>query len=106
MGLRWQDVDFGNDRLVVRQSLIAPRYKLQVSRPKSDRERVIDLDPPTVAALKAQRKQQTEERLAFGPGWDDHERAEGLVFRNADGSPVLPHLFTLAFNSQDRKSVV
>lgn len=55
--------------------------------------RSIDLDPETLAVLKLHRKRQAEERLTFGPGYAESE----LVFRSQDGTPVIPHLFTLAF---------
>ena len=43
--------------------------------------------------LRAHRRRQAEEQLAFGPDYKESE----LVFRREDGSPVIPHLFTLAF---------
>jgi integrase len=98
LGLRWSDVDLDNERLSVVQTLLAPRYVLTLGEPKSERgRRSIDLDEGTVAVLREHRKRQAEERLAFGPGWGEHPLADDLVFRQADGSPVVPHLFSLAF---------
>jgi integrase len=94
LGLRWCDVDLDTARLSVQQTLVAPRYVLTFSEPKTSHgRRSIDLDPETVAVLKAHRKRQAEERLSFGPGYAESD----LVFRQEDGTPVIPHLFTLAF---------
>jgi integrase len=98
LGLRWCDVDLDNARLAVVQTLLAPRYVLTLSEPKTEQgRRSIDLDEGTVAVLREHRKRQMEERLAFGPGWGRHDLAGDLVFRTEDGSPVIPHLFSLAF---------
>lgn len=104
LGLRWQDVDLDGGRLSVRQTLIAPRYKLQLSAPKNGEPRGIDLDPETVTVLRAHRRRQSEERLAFGPGWGEHPLANDFVFRQEDGSPVVPHLFSLAFERLTKKA--
>ena len=48
--------------------------------------------------LRAHRKRQAEEQLAFGPGYLESE----LVFRREDGSPVVPQLFSLAFKKAVR----
>ena len=94
LGLRWSDLDFDDSRLMVEQTLVAPRYVLVFSEPKTKQgRRSIDLDPETLAILRAQRRRQVEERLSFGPGYAESE----LVFRSQDGTPVIPHLFTLVF---------
>jgi integrase len=60
----------------------------------------VDLDQQTLAALRAHRKRQAEERLAFGPGYQESE----LAFRQEDGAPIVPHLFTLAFQQAVKKA--
>ena len=82
------------------QTLLAPRYELTFSEPKTKHgKRSIDLDSETVAVLRAHRRRQAEERLAFGPGYDDRH---DLVFRREDGKPIVPHLFSLAFQTAVR----
>jgi len=94
LGLRWRDIDFEGARLLVEQTLVAPRYVLTFSEPKTQQgRRSIDLDPETLAVLRAHRRRQAEERLSFGPGYAESE----LVFPSQDGTPVIPHLFSLAF---------
>lgn len=99
LGLRWRDIDLEAARLVVEQTLVAPRYELTFSEPKTQQgRRSIDLDPETLAVLRAHRRRQAEERLAFGAGYVELE----LVFRGIDGTPVIPHLFSLAFKKVAR----
>ena len=94
LGLRWRDVDLDHGLLRVEQTLVAPRYVLTFSEPKTSfGRRTIELDPETVAVLRDHRRRQAEEQLAFGAGYIDSE----LVFRREDGSPEIPQLFTLAF---------
>jgi len=63
--------------------------------------RTIDLDPGTVAALKAARRHQAEQRLAMGAGWLDEL---GFVFTEADGSPVDPESAAKVFERRVAKS--
>jgi integrase len=94
LGLRWRDLDLEGARLVVEQTLVAPRYVLTFSEPKTQQgRRSIDLDPETLAVLRAHRVRQAQEQLAFGPDY----AASELVFRSSDGTPVIPALFSLAF---------
>jgi integrase len=96
LGLRWRDVDLDEGRLVVEQTLVAPRYVLAFSEPKTAQgRRSVDLDPETVSVLRAHRAQQARERLAFGRDYADSE----LVFRREDGTPVKPALFSEAFKT-------
>ncbi|MCU1450389.1 MAG: site-specific integrase [Acidimicrobiales bacterium] len=87
LGLRWSDVDLEAARLSIRQTLVAIGYEARYSTPKTAKgRRVVALDPTTVAALKAHRARQLEDRMALGAGWPDH----GLVFTREDGSWVHP----------------
>ena len=56
LGLRWCDLDLPNRRLSIVQTLIAPRYQMQLSTPKTDSgTRAIALDAGTAAALEHHR---------------------------------------------------
>jgi hypothetical protein len=68
-----------------------PTIRLGTKSPAG--ERSIALDPATVAALKAHRARQLEERLACGEAWRDH----GLVFTREDGTPLRPTQLTRMF---------
>jgi integrase len=94
LGLQWPDVDLGRGRVRVRRSLVTVGHQVVVSEPKTAKgRRSVALDPATVIAIKAWRKHQTAERLAWGPAWTD----SGLVFTREDGRPLHPREVTRAF---------
>ena len=64
------------------------------SRTKSGKPRSIELDGPTVAALRAVRAHQAQERLLLGPVYIDND----LVFARPDGHPQHPEHFSMAFD--------
>jgi integrase len=93
-GLRWQDVDLDSARVVVRQAITTVDHEPSAGDVKSTRSRrVIDLDATTVTVLRAQRKQQLEDRLRAGATWVD----SGLVFTMPDGRGWHPDVITRAF---------
>jgi integrase len=99
LGLRWSDVDLAAGTISIRQTLIAPGYKLALSTPKTAKgRRKVAIDTATVEAMRAHRKAQLEERLAFGPDYPVTLETFGdLVFREADGQPVNPVAFGKRF---------
>jgi integrase len=61
--------------------------KLQLVEPKTERSRrTLRLPQVTLAALKAHRVRQLEERLLAGAQWQD----SGLVFTSTIGTPMEP----------------
>ena len=94
LGLTWRSVDFVNARLAVRQAQTIVDSELVLAPPKTDRAaRSVALDSGTVEALRAHRRRQAQEQLAFGPGYEEND----FVFRNEDGSPVSPNAVSLRF---------
>jgi integrase len=94
-GLRWAEVDLDAEELKIRRNAVQLGKQVITGTPKSKRgRRTVKLDSHTVAALKAWRKQQAQERLAFGPAYADDE---GLVFTWQDGRRVLPDYITKEF---------
>lgn len=94
LGLRWADVDLDGGTLSVRQVVGLDRYRPFLAEPKTAKSRrVIALDAGTVAALKAHRRAQLEERVAAGPAW---ERSD-LVFTGLDGSILHPQTLSGRF---------
>jgi integrase len=66
------------------------------SRPKTDgSESMIDIDQGSADVLRAWRRQQREERLAWGPAWTD----TGLVFTKEDGTGYHPDFVTYRFEN-------
>ncbi len=87
LGLRWEDVDFDKGLLHVRQALQRVGGKLQFTEPKTrTSRRSINLPQICVAALRAHRIRQLEERLLAGDRWQEH----GLVFPTGIGTPYEP----------------
>ncbi|WP_286960256.1 MULTISPECIES: tyrosine-type recombinase/integrase [Arsenicicoccus] len=81
--LRWQDVDLERGVVHVRRAIAAG----VVSTPKNGRDRKVAIDDRTVAALRAWRKRQAEERLAWGAAYVD---TDARVFTWENGAPVQP----------------
>ena len=94
LGLLWGDADLATGRLSVRRSWIMVGGSPQLSEPKTPGSvRMIELDQRTVTLLRAWRKRQLEDRLAWGSGWTD----SGFLFTREDGTPVRPDYFSRRF---------
>jgi len=97
LGLRWCDVDLQARRLAITQTLIAPKYEMQISSPKTEKsQRAVALDPTTTSALVEHRSRVERERTDLGVPLEETD----LIFSNEDGQPIIPHLFTLYFQTQ------
>ncbi len=83
IGLMWSEVDLGRRRIHVRQAQVDDVLD---STKSEDSERILVIDQGTVDVLKAWRKTQAAERLAWGPAWTD----TGRVFTREDGTPLRP----------------
>ncbi len=81
LGLKWEDVDLDRAGLQVNRALSGG--KLTAPKTKRSRRR-IDLSAASVAALRAHRKRQLEERMRLSSLWRDH----GLVFPSTVGTPL------------------
>jgi integrase len=86
LGLWWEDVDLDGTRLSVRWALQHVDGRLVRVEPKTRQSRrTLPLTPGAVAALRAQRQRQLEDRLRAGARWQSDE---DFVFTTAVGSPV------------------
>jgi integrase len=81
VALEWPDVHLDGQYLTVRRSKTA-----------TGRRRV-ELDPMTIAVLRAHRRRPAVERLAFGAGYRDHSR----VFNRPGGEPLNPDAVSIQF---------
>lgn len=98
LGVAWSSVGLDDGRLSVTRTLVDLDGDLPVwSDPKTTRgRRSIALDPGTVAALRAQRVAQAQERLMAGADYVDHD----LVFARPNGRPWHPERFSRTFTEQ------
>jgi integrase len=87
LGLRWNDIDFGDATLTIRQALQRADGYLVLVEPKTARSRrVVPVPPPTLAALRVHRRRQKADQLSAGQAWRD----SGLVFTTHLGGPLEP----------------
>lgn len=90
-GLRWEDVDTGSKTLTVSTSRVSFAKTITEGTPKSKRSaRTLPMPDDLVAALKAAKKRQAENRLALGGAWRD----SGYVVADAEGNPPTPNTLT------------
>jgi integrase len=107
-GISWDDVDLDAGLIVIRWQITGTGYRAARaaelrgergryrSKPKTraGEDRVVDLDDSSVAALRAWRQRQKEERAAWGDAYVNPAEADGtpynLVFTREDGSPLDP----------------
>jgi integrase len=100
LGLTWRNVDLEAGRLTVSQQILSVEYEAKVADVKtSHSRRTIDLDPRTVAVLKAWRRHQLERKLATG-----RRKDEGFVFTRDDGGPIHPDFFSQSWERLVRTS--
>jgi integrase len=97
LGVHWRDVSLDRARLSVRQALVLVGNEPALQEPKTAKgRRSIPLPPETVAALRAHKTAQAQERLALGA---DYHTSLDLVFRRVDGTCVHPAAFSRRFES-------
>lgn len=83
LGLKWEDIDFSNNRVHVRRTLSKSKDGWGFEETKTSRSRrSIPLPGSVVKDLREHKKEQLEQKLK-NPQYKDH----GLVFANANGEP-------------------
>jgi len=92
--LAWAEVDLDEGVIYIRETRADGDD--DPGDPKSrPGDRAVPLDALTITILKAWRKHQAAERLAWGAGWTD----TGLVFTREDGTPLPPQWVSVRFES-------
>jgi integrase len=103
LALRWENADLEGGRVAIVRTLTSISSHRAWSEPKTDKgRRQVALDPATVMALRQHRARQLEERLAWGPAYQDN----GLVFSREDGSALHPELFLRQFRNRIRAAAL
>jgi integrase len=89
LALAWADVDLD-------QGLASVRETGDGDDPKSEAGvRTVPLPAVVVAALRGWRRQQMQEKLAWGPDWAE----TGLIFTREDGAPIAPQWVSTRFET-------
>ena len=100
LGLRWVDLDLDARTATIEHTRLKVDGKVIVDTPKTAAgHRSIPLDAVTVAAMKAHRAKQAEQRLMLGlgkPSTDDY------VFCDPTGVPLHPERVSKVFAQQVR----
>ncbi|MBO1767050.1 site-specific integrase [Allobranchiibius sp. GilTou38] len=92
--LRWSDVDLEAGVIHVERSVTVQATTRIYSTPKNHERRDVTIDARTVAGLRAWRKTQTSERLAWGAAYDG---SDPVAFTWENGTPVPPDYVSKAF---------
>jgi integrase len=92
LALRWKDVDFDGGRISIRRAVQVIKHhgdheEVHEGPTKSGKSRVVDVDPLTMAVLKAYRKARGEISLAL-------RGAEAKVFGTVDDEFMHPERFS------------
>ena len=106
LGLQWEDLDLEAGRLSIKRTLIqianyskdGTDWTLGAPKTRSG-YRQVELDPRTVAVLRAHRARQAEERLRLGGDYLTNE----FVFTRHDGRPLHPKLVSQQFRRLVRR---
>ena len=94
-GLRWVDVDLDAAMIHVRNTRVSVAHKVHEHDPKTrSSKRMVALDDRSVACLRAHRRHQLEERLAWGPAYVE----SGYVFTVENGAPIHPERIGVLFH--------
>jgi integrase len=98
LGLRWSDVDWEANTLTIEEQLYRRRHGVGQFGPPKTRasRRTIDLSEETVAALKAWRARQDDQREA----WAELYAGRGLVFCRENGDSHDPRTVSKRFGDQ------
>jgi integrase len=86
LALRWEDIDLEGATLSVRATLqrIDGQFRLTETKTAKSRRKLV-MPKGVIAALRAHRTRQREERLKAGPYWEGE--SWGLVFTDELGRP-------------------
>jgi len=93
VNLRWADVHLGEAPSLRLRGTVSVINGVRVEgSTKGGRERVVSIDPATVAVLQAHRAAQERERELAGRAWvdDPSQHGGGHVFRQELGAPLFP----------------
>lgn len=96
LGLRWNDIDFDNHTIHIRNQVQYVNGQIVQTTPKTKRgDRIIPLDDDHAEVLKRHWQYQQDERHFLGTAWKEH----GFVFASEVGTPLHPRNVTRHFKA-------
>jgi integrase len=91
LGAHWQDIDFSNALLRVRQTVIDIGGHAIISTPKTAAgQPTVKLSQTCVAALADHRERQRQRKIV--------QIGNDLVFTTGEGNPIQPRVLSRAFD--------
>lgn len=99
LALRWSDVDLDAGIIHVGRSVTQVQQSRIYGTPKNYEKRDLAVDEHLIGTLRAWRKRQIAERLAWGASYAG---TEDLIVRWDDGRPVLPDYISRIFGNLTR----
>ena len=94
LGLRWEDIDFDEQKLHVRMAQVVVKGKILLAQPKTkNSRRRLTIPPSLLSVLREHKRHQAEEQWKAGKKWQAH----GLVFCTTKGTPFNPRNITRDF---------
>jgi integrase len=85
LALRWDDIDLEHGFISVSKSRVGVDRVVRETPTKSDRARVVQIDPATIAVLRAHARAQLAELADAPEALEAH-----FVFTTAAGDPLIP----------------
>lgn len=102
LALRWCDVDFKGRELAVRRSVTqTPEDGVKVKNTtKTGKQRIIPLDSDLLKELKTIQRQQREQRMRLGSGWQGADSpADDYLATTPTGTGITPNDFAQGFRT-------
>ncbi|MBQ8904448.1 MAG: site-specific integrase [Oscillospiraceae bacterium] len=91
LALRWQDIDFENNLLMVRYNMVCGENGYIIKPPKSEASiRDIHIGDDVVSTLKFAKEKYMKDLAEYGKGFQNL----GFIIRQDDGSPISPNAMT------------
>src|SRR5205085_11931314 len=101
LGLHWSDIDLDAGTLRVNQAQQRVNGKLILSEPKTEKSRrALPLPSLLIAALRAHRSRQLEERLRAGEHWQQTD----FIFTSQAGTAIEPRNLNRTFDALIEKA--
>lgn len=94
LALKWQDIDFDNCKVKIRNNLVQVGNEIIIKEPKTESSiREIELPTTIIQLLKKERKKYIEKKMRLGKEFNDND----LIICKKNGDPFKPHSFTNKF---------